>query len=521
MNKAFMETLYKNLIIKDDYSPITGDNGEILYDEDIKYLVNSKARTYILLELINGDNLTCEQIKMHLQETKNKFLGMESNENHYIAEIYIFSDAPDPLKIEAINSNQMNEYSGNRMLECFSVNIKGKEIIEHAKAAAKFLKLDKAIKSMFESGNYENVSYEEVKEISDKRKEELRISFRVNKPVVTYSLIAINVIVWLAAKLYSIKTGINATEFQANLGGKININIINGEYWRFITPVFLHAGSAHLALNCYSLYSVGVIVERIYGHLKFAAIYFIAGVFGSLLSFMFSTNSSVGASGAIFGLVGAILYFGLEKPKVFKKYFGTNIFLVLAINLAYGLSNSRIDNFGHIGGLIGGFLASGIVKVTNVSKWYLKRAVFLIVTLVMAFSGVFYGFNSNQSDILKMVTDLEKSTNASNWIEAEKIAEDILLQKPDRQTAVMVYWSLIVAEVSIPKFDEAMEHIEELKKLEPKVAYFLLGAIYYDMGEYDKAKQELTKAREQNSDFDIDTEIDVLLEEIGSNRQLP
>jgi len=511
MNKAFMETLYKNLIINDDCTPVTDEKGEILYGEEIKFLVKRKAGTFIFLELLNGDNLTAEQIKMRLQETKNRLLSMESNENHYVAQLFIFSESPDLAKIEAIKSSQINEFSGNKILECMSVNIKGKEFITHAKAAVKLLKIDRTIKSMFESANYENVSYDEIREIMNERNQELRLSFRANKPVVTYFLIAANILVWLAAKLYSIKSGVDATEFQVYLGAKININILNGEYWRFVTPMFLHAGITHLVLNCYSLYSLGVTVERIYGHLKFIAIYFIAGVLGNLLSFIFSPNSAVGASGAIFGLLGAILYFGLEKPKIFKRYFGFNIVSALVINLVYGFSNSRIDNFGHIGGLIGGFLASGIVKVTNITRWYMNRALFIIITLVLSFSGVFYGFNSGQSKILRRVYDLDQSVKTSNWVETEKIAEEILLKKPDRNTAVSVYWSLIGAEAANQKLDEAMAHVEELKKIEPKVGYYLSGAIYYDIGEYEKAKQELLNAREQKSDYNIDKDIEALL----------
>lgn len=514
MNKAFIETLYKNLLVDVDYSPITDENGEIHYGNEIKILVKKRAGGFALLELIDGDVLTAEAIERHFQETKGKLENPDSFEINYIAQIYVFSAEPDPTKTDLIDSNQINEVSDRRLLECMSVNIDKKELKKYLKSPSEILGLDKTIETMFQSGIYNNVSYEEIKETIRIRQEEYKIEFKAKKPNITFGIIAINILVWIAANIYSLKTGINVDELQIRLGAKINYNILTGEYWRFVTPVFFHFGIMHLALNSYSLYVVGVTVERIYGHVKFIAIYFIAGIFGSIMSFMFSQTSSAGASGAIFGLLGSILYFGLEKPKVFRKYFGTSILSVLVINLVYGFSNSGIDNFGHIGGLIGGFLAAGAVKATmNTSpRWYLNRALYIVLTVALAFGGIFYGFNNRHSNILRTERVLEQYAKASDWAKVEETAEKILFQKPDKNIAVNVYWRLIHAEVNINKMGEALEHAQELREIEPKLGYYLLGAIYFEMGQYDVSKQQLLRAKDQSSEYTIDAAIDEVID---------
>ena len=95
-------------------------------------------------------------------------------------------------------------------------------------------------------------------------------------------------------------------------GAKYNPLILEGEWWRLITPMFLHIGLIHLVMNSFALYYLGTAVERIYGRYRFLFIYLFAGFAGTLASFLFSPDSiSAGASGGIFGLFGALLFFGI------------------------------------------------------------------------------------------------------------------------------------------------------------------------------------------------------------------
>lgn len=142
-----------------------------------------------------------------------------------------------------------------------------------------------------------------------------------------------------------------------SFGAKYNQLINSGQIWRLITCAFLHSNLIHIACNMYSIYIVGPQIEQIYGKIKYLVIYFISCITASLLSYFMSPNGiSVGASGGIFGLLGALLAFAIvERNKMQKKYI-SSLLQVIAVNLFIGMSVQNIDNFAHVGGLIGGMV---------------------------------------------------------------------------------------------------------------------------------------------------------------------
>lgn len=183
-------------------------------------------------------------------------------------------------------------------------------------------------------------------------------SGKSEKPIITYVLIGINVLLYLVTAYLSgniVNSNINVLIF---LGAKVNELITRGEYYRFITCMFLHGGIIHLALNMYALNSLGPLIESVYGKRKYIILYFLSGIISSVFSYIFSTGVSIGASGAIFGLFGGALVFAVKMKNSVGKGFVTNILSVIAINLFIGFSIPNVDNFGHLGGLIGGILAS-------------------------------------------------------------------------------------------------------------------------------------------------------------------
>ena len=193
-----------------------------------------------------------------------------------------------------------------------------------------------------------------------------RFVIRQSPPYVTRFMLAANVIVFVIMIIYGYVTygTINGSEDSRVLflfGAKINQLVAVGEVWRLFTAMFLHIGVIHLLFNLYALNALGPLVESYFGHYRFAAIYLIGGLFGSLASYAFSPSPSAGASGAVFALAGAITVYFLK----YRENYGArgrailnNMFLVIAINLVFGMSQSGIDNWGHIGGLIGGALVT-------------------------------------------------------------------------------------------------------------------------------------------------------------------
>jgi rhomboid protease GluP len=162
----------------------------------------------------------------------------------------------------------------------------------------------------------------------------------------------------LAFLLQAATQFIFGTDLPAAIGVKANELIVGGQLWRLITPMFLHGSIVHIGFNMYALYVLGPGLERYYGHGRFLALYLLAGFAGNVFSFMFTTAPSLGSSTAIFGLLGAQGVFLYRNRELFGNIAQRalmNIVLIAAINLVIGLQPG-IDNWGHIGGLIGGTL---------------------------------------------------------------------------------------------------------------------------------------------------------------------
>ena len=202
--------------------------------------------------------------------------------------------------------------------------------------------------------------------------------FRNNeKPIVTMMLIFINVIVYL----------LSLVDYNGILNNFANyyLYVQNGEYYRLITSMFVHANILHLVSNMYALYVVGPIIEKYYGKGKFLLIYFGSGIIGSLFSVVLTNYASVGASGAIFGLFGALLYFGYKYRATLDGFLRSSIIPTLLVNLLLGFMIPGIDVSAHLGGLIGGLLFSYQTGVVNKEKTKDKINGLIIILILIAF----------------------------------------------------------------------------------------------------------------------------------------
>ena len=175
--------------------------------------------------------------------------------------------------------------------------------------------------------------------------------------MLTNILIAINLLVFL------ISAWISKNIFDIDIytliimGAKVNSLIDKGQVWRLITCAFLHGGLIHIFFNMYALKILGPEIEYVYGKIKYLVIYLLSAIAASIFSYIFGPQSvSVGASGAIFGLFGAMLIFGIKHRKQMGKAYMMNILQVIFVNVIIGISSSNIDNEAHFGGLIVGAL---------------------------------------------------------------------------------------------------------------------------------------------------------------------
>lgn len=188
----------------------------------------------------------------------------------------------------------------------------------------------------------------------------VRIALPQVKPYATYILLGLTILVYLLQKgsVLLIGPAIYDVDWLAAVGEKINELIRAGQIWRLITPVFLHGSIYHIGFNMYALYIIGRGLESRYGHQRFVALYFLSAFAGNVLSFVLTPEASLGASTAIFGLITAEGIFLYQNRKLLGKQVYRaigNIVMVAVINLVLGTSPG-IDNWGHVGGLLGGLL---------------------------------------------------------------------------------------------------------------------------------------------------------------------
>jgi rhomboid protease GluP len=185
----------------------------------------------------------------------------------------------------------------------------------------------------------------------------ITVSMPEVRPMVTSTLLGLTIAIYLLQLGGQFFWGF---DLVAGLGLKANDAILAGQLWRLLTPVLLHSTGSilHIGFNMYALLAFGPGLERTFGRARFLALYLLGGFSGNVLSFIFSPDNSLGSSTAIFGLLGAEAVFLYTNRALFgarARRALVNILMVAGINLFIGLSPG-IDNWGHLGGLIGGAL---------------------------------------------------------------------------------------------------------------------------------------------------------------------
>ena len=201
---------------------------------------------------------------------------------------------------------------------------------------------------------------------NEKRNKIAEKIFSYKQPIVTYIIMAICIILFI---LMELSGGSTNSQTLLKYGANLDVLVKNGEYYRLFTCIFLHIGIMHLLCNMYSLYIIGREVENLFGKIKYIIIFILSGIFGSIMSLTFTHNTiSAGASGAIFGLLGALLYFGMHYRTYLGEAIKRSIIPIIVVNLIIGFFAEGIDLAAHIGGLVGGVLVAMMVGVPDKSK---------------------------------------------------------------------------------------------------------------------------------------------------------
>ena len=367
-NDLLIMNLVHYFITEKNYNPVIlhGINDEIwLENLDSDYKIVRIVSHYIH----NDEQLNFDRFKLKkiLDNLKKKTFSLKMP----IISIYtslgdgvnLTQDQNDSLSI-SISKN--SEIKNPNLLEIFP------DIVEKTKHKEKGVEL------------FVKISDDINKESFQKSKKVEKI-FSPKIPIITYLIMFICIIMFISTIIF----GNGSTDVRTLLkfGANASYYTKNGEFYRLLTCIFLHAGIVHLICNMYSLYIIGPQVESFYGKLKYLFIFLFSGISGSILSLAFTSNNSisVGASGAIFGILGAILYFGYHYRVYLGNVLKSQIVPVIILNLFLGFLITGIDNFAHIGGLVGGVFASMAVGVPEKSTTHDKANGCILMLIYLTF----------------------------------------------------------------------------------------------------------------------------------------
>ena len=326
-------------ITEEDYKPV------IINGIDNEIWLENMEKDLKLIRINNNYIHNDEQLKMDTYKAKTIMKSIKKNTfsfNMNMLNLLLDTgeavNIVDNKNIETIKVDKISDFKKNKVVSEFFPKVKD-AILNDKIDPVEFFKLT-----------------EDMNQKTIKNEKKLAKIFSPKKPVVTYTLIVLNVVIFLLSLVY----GEIDYMFANN-----RLLVKSGEVYRLFTCMFLHSGPWHIALNMYALYVIGPQVEKYYGRFKYGLIYVISGLLGSLFScvFMASDTYSLGASGAIFGLLGSIAYFTYYYRATLQGLLRSQIIPVIAMNLIIGLMLPGVDVIAHIGGLFGGILMAMAIGI--------------------------------------------------------------------------------------------------------------------------------------------------------------
>ena len=368
-NDLLIMNLVHYFITEKNYNPV------ILHGITDEIWLENMDRDYKLIRIVsryihNNEQLSFDRFKLNkiVANLKKKTFSLK------LPTISIYTSLGDDVNLSdddnnlSLFINKISDVDNDDLLQFFP------DIVEKTNHDEKGVDLFLKISEDINKESFEN----------SKKVEKV---FSKKNPVITYAFLVVCAFLYL---FIGITCG-NLIEIDSHtlveFGGCVRYYVLNGEYFRIFCSMFLHANIVHLVCNMYSLYVIGPQVESFYGKFKYLFIFILSGISGSLLSLAFIADNivSVGASAAIFGILGSICYFGYHYRVYFGNIIKSQIIPIVLLNLSLGLFISGIDNFAHIGGLIGGVFASMAVGVPEKSSKSDKASGSLLLLIYLAF----------------------------------------------------------------------------------------------------------------------------------------
>jgi len=309
---------------------------------------------------------------------------------------------------------------------------------------------------------------------------------------VTQAIFGINVAVFIAMMLAGVSmldnpSGRDLVRWGANFGPLT----VSGQWWRLLTCVFIHGGLLHIAFNMWCLWDLGRLAESVYGHWTFATVYLITGLAASLASLIWNPAIlSVGASGAIFGIAGALIasfYLGeFSLPRAAMTGMLRSVVMFVGYNLFFGAVIARTDNAAHVGGLLMGLLLGALIgKAAPAHDDYLRRIAVLLVGALLVVGGVM-GLQRSHGYMVHAQNGVALLDQGKTEEGIAELRKSVTL-KPDFAAA---HGALARAYSTKRDFENAAAEMKRVIVLNPRnvAAYYGLGMIYLEQKLPSKAQ---------------------------------
>ena len=314
--------------------------------------------------------------------------------------------------------------------------------------------------------------------------------------VVTQAIFGINVAVFVAMALAGVSLTSPTMGELWHWGANYGPYTIGGQWWRLLSCVFVHIGIIHIALNMWCLWGLGRIAEAVYDHWTFGAVYLITGVSASVASLAWNpVVTSAGASGAIFGIAGALIasfYLGeFSLPKAVVSSLLRSVVTFAGYNLVFGAMSGRTDNAAHVGGLVSGLILGALIaKVAPQRDDAVRRAGVLLVGIVLVCSGAWWLHHSN-AYVLHAATG-QRLLTENKTDQAIVELQTAVRQRPGY---VPAHYALARAYWVKSDFASAEGELKRVIELNPKDegAYYYLGMTYLEQKRPQPAREMFTQ----------------------------
>ena len=324
---------------------------------------------------------------------------------------------------------------------------------------------------------------------------------RSSAPTLTQAIFGINIAVFFGMALSGISITDPTTQDLLHWGANSAQFTLAGDWWRLVTSMFLHIGVIHIALNMWCLWSLGTMCESLYGPWTFAAVYLISGVSGSLASIAWHPYGvSAGASGAIFGLAGALIAAyrvgEFSAPRALVASQLSCLLGFLAYNLVFGAISGITDNAAHVGGLAGGLVLGALIARAAPQKDDLIRRVAVVLFGALAIAGA--GF------WLQQARGFDAKVNRASQLLAEKKTpqaisqlQSVIRQRPE---FVPAHFALAHAYFNLRQYSQAEAELRRVLELKPQDegASYELGVAYVNKKRVGDAKTVFTQMLTKN-----------------------